>query len=364
MSCASPGNCGADGFFTDRSGSGEPFVASERAGRWSKATDVPGLAALGRDASIGPLACPAPGNCVAGGTFVPERGRMGAFAVGETAGRWGKAVSLSGAKLRFTNLAQIFDISCPSTGDCTLAGGDRWAGTLQAIAISEHAGQWGEAVKISVPATLKSLAIELGEISCASPGNCSAGGGYQQDCDNGGDSGCNQAFLVDETGGRWDPAQEVPGTAALNTGHEASLATVSCSSPGDCTAAGGYATSSSIQPFVISETAGQWGQAMPVPHLGTLNTGHQADIASLSCASAGNCTAGGLYNSKQPGNTRAYVVSQLGGQWRNALQIPGTSRLGRARVTSVSCTAPGKCSVVGDYFDHHGHAQVFVDSEN
>ena len=56
----------------------------------------------------GTLACPAPGNCVAGGTFVPERGRMGAFAVGETAGRWDKAVSLSGAKLRFTNLAQIF----------------------------------------------------------------------------------------------------------------------------------------------------------------------------------------------------------------------------------------------------------------
>ena len=121
VSCASPGNCGADGFFTDSSGNREPFVASERAGRWSKATDVPGLAALGRDASIGPLACPAPGNCVAlAGTFVPERAGWPPSPSARRPYRWGKAVSLSGAKLRFTNLAQIFDISCPSTGDCTL----------------------------------------------------------------------------------------------------------------------------------------------------------------------------------------------------------------------------------------------------
>jgi hypothetical protein len=363
VSCATPGNCGADGFFTDGSGNSEPFVASERSGKWAKATDVPGLAALGSRESIGPLSCPAAGSCVAGGTFKPGRGHKGAFAVSEKAGRWGKAVRLSGAKLQFTNLVQIFDISCPSPGNCTLAGGDRWAGALQAIAISEHAGQWGQAVKIDVPAALNSLTIELDEISCASPGNCAAGGSYQQGCDNGGDSGCNQAFLVDETGGHWGQAEEVPGTAALDVGNVAFLSSVSCASPGNCTAGGDYAASSSQQAFVISETAGHWGQAMPVPHLATLNVGGQAGISSLSCASAGNCSAGGLYTGHKPGSGKAFVVNQVGGQWGNALQVPGTSGLGLAEVTSVSCTAPGRCSAVGNYFPH-GQAQVFVDSEN
>lgn len=364
VSCATPGNCGADGFISDNPSSlvGVPFVASERAGRWSKVIAVPGLAALGSEESIGPLSCPAPGNCVAGGSFKPGRNHRGVFAVSETAGRWGKAVRLSGAKLAFTNFAALGDIACPSTGNCTFTGGDRWAGAIQPIVISEQDGQWQPAIKIAVPAALNSVGLGLGPISCTSSGNCTAGGSYQQEnCT--GDSECVQALVIDETDGHWGQPEQVPGTAALNTGDEAFLSALSCSSPGNCTAGGDYTTSSARQAFVISETGGQWGQAMPVPHLATLNVGNQADVASLSCVSAGNCTAGGLYSGPNPGTFHAYVASQVDGQWGNALQVPGTSRLGLAQVTSVSCTAPGKCSIVGNYFPGE-HAQVFVDSEN
>jgi hypothetical protein len=365
ISCATPGNCGANGFFTDKVGNGEPFVASERNGVWGKAMDVPGLAALGgSEDSIGPLACPAAGTCVASGTFKPARNHVRAFAVSETAGHWGKAVLLSGAQLAFTNRTQLADISCPSAGNCTITGGDRWKGAFQPIAISEAGGKWEAAVRISVPASLNSISLELGAISCASAGNCAAGGGYQENCNDGGDSGCNQAFLVDETDGHWGQAEEVPGTAALNTGHQAFLGSMSCTSPGNCTAGGDYSTPHSIQAYVISETAGQWGQAMQVPHLSTLNSGHQAAIFSISCATDGNCAAGGLYAAKNPGDAHAFVVDEVGGTWGNAQPVPGTSGLGETEVAAVSCTAPGQCSAVGNSFDHLGQAHVFVDSEN
>ena len=40
-------------------------------------------------------------------------------------------------------------------------------------------------------------------------------------------------------------------------------------------------------------SVGTWGKAKEVPGTATLNTGGGAWIISLSCASAGNCSAGG-----------------------------------------------------------------------
>ena len=45
---------------------------------------------------------------------------------------------------------------------------------------------------------------------------------------------------------------------------------------------------------------GSWGQAVEVPGLAALNTGGQANVNSVSCASAGNCAAGGYYTISRP----------------------------------------------------------------
>ena len=54
-------------------------------------------------------------------------------------------------------------------------------------------------------------------MSCASPGNCGAGGAY---ADN---SGHVQAFVMAQTSGRWGTAEEVPGIAALNKAGDAGV---------------------------------------------------------------------------------------------------------------------------------------------
>src|SRR5258708_12280571 len=41
--------------------------------------------------------------------------------------------------------------------------------------------------------------------------------------------------------------------------------------------------------------AGTWRTAIEVPGSGALNKGGNAEVFSVSCASAGNCAAGGLY---------------------------------------------------------------------
>ena len=141
-------------------------------------------------------------------------------------------------------------------------------------------------------------------MSCPSAGNCAAGGFYSDG------SGHNQAFVVSERNGRWGKAIQVPGSGGLNVGGDAESLSVSCASAGSC-AAGGFYTDGSpaSQAFVASERNGRWGGAIEVPGSGALNAGGDAGINSVSCPSAGNCAAGGLY-ADGSGHVQGFVVSQ------------------------------------------------------
>jgi hypothetical protein len=110
-------------------------------------------------------------------------------------------------------------------------------------------------------------------------------------------------------GGTWGTARYVAG--ALNTGGSAGLLTVSCPSAGDCSAGGSYAhnSASNQQAFVVNETKGTWGTAEEVPGTAALNVGGGAQITSVSCVSAGNCGAAGYYSGGK-GKEQAFVVNE------------------------------------------------------
>jgi hypothetical protein len=57
------------------------------------------------------------------------------------------------------------------------------------------------------------------------------------------------------SGGVWGNAEQVPGLAALSQGGSSDLRSVSCGSAGNCSAGGNYAVNTSHQQaFVVSET--------------------------------------------------------------------------------------------------------------
>ena len=110
-------------------------------------------------------------------------------------------------------------------------------------------GGWGTAQEVPGPAALRLSDAEILSVSCASAGNCSAGGDY------GVGQNRNQAFVVNETNGIWGGAIEVPGTVTLNQGGNAGISSVSCRSAGHCSAGGEYMDSSNLfQVFVVNET--------------------------------------------------------------------------------------------------------------
>ena len=167
-------------------------------------------------------------------------------------------------------------------------------------------------------------------------------------------------------GGTWGTALEVPGTAALN--HRfAQVNSVSCASAGNCSA-GGFYTDSAVhsQAFVAGETNGTWHTAKQVPGTAALNQGPAgAQVVSLSCASAGNCSAGGLYTDSA-NHSQVFVASETNGTWRTAIEVPGTAALnqrGDDWISAVSCALPGHCSAGGYYAPSEFLREAFVVNE-
>jgi hypothetical protein len=114
--------------------------------------------------------------------------------------------------------------------------------------------------------------------------------------------------------------------------------------------------------FVASEVRGKWGKAIEVPGSAAFNKGGLAEVTSVSCSSAGNCSAGGRYEDASH-FTQAFVVNQVRGTWRTAIEVPGTAGLnqgGSAGVAPVSCSSAGNCSAGGYYTDSSSEVQVFV----
>src|SRR5215469_8653117 len=105
---------------------------------------------------------------------------------------------------------------------------------------------------------------------------------------------------------------------------------ISCTSVGNCAAAGGYQIGCNRnrcgpqEGFVISERGGTWGKAIEVPGLGHLNSGGIADVVTVSCASPGSCAAGGTYLHK---GVQGFVVTERGGTWRKATAVRGLEAL-------------------------------------
>ncbi len=364
VSCASAGNCSAGGYYTGGSGHHQVFVVSEVNGTWHTAIEIPGTAALNRggNAQVYSVSCASAGNCSAGGYYTTDSyGHTQAFVVSDVNGTWRTAIKVPGtANLNQHGNPEVNSVSCASAGNCS-AGGYYKDGSwhTQAFVVSQVNGTWHTAREVPGTATLNQHGNAwVGSVSCASAGNCSAGGQYVDG------SWSGQAFVVSQVNGTWHTAREVPGTAALNQGGGAGVNSVSCGSAGNCTAGGWYADDSGHQQvFVVSQVNGTWHTAREVPGTTSLNQGGSAWIYSVSCASAGNCSAGGSYFA---GYWHAFVASEVNGTWHTAREVPGTAALNTGKIaylTSVSCASAGNCSAGGTYTDSSKRMRAFVVSE-
>ena len=167
-------------------------------GQWTAAAPVPGLAQLniGKVAELAGIACASGGNCAAGGSFTAANGVVQAWVASEVNGSWHAAEEVPGtAAMNWGGAADamfVAAISCPQAGECVLGG---QTGAYPSIR-TERGVTWSAPLTLpGITALSKRDGATLDALTCPTPGNCVAGGSYQ---DGAGDT---VTFVANEVGG-------------------------------------------------------------------------------------------------------------------------------------------------------------------
>lgn len=369
VSCASAGNCSAVGSYLTKAGGLAGLLVSEAGGHWKPGveTTLPAAAATGnrQDVSLNSVSCSSAGNCSAVGSYTDSSGAE-ALLVTETEGTWGAGMkaALPSTATPDQQDAGLQSVSCPSDGNCSAVGFYHDSSGAGALAVTESAGEWQTGDEVTPPANVGTDAPEayLSSVSCASAGNCSAAGNYFDTSGNG------PGFLVTETGGTWGTGVEasLPANAAT-TEQFVDLAGLSCASAGNCSAVGTYNTAVSDDAVLLTETDGVWssGAKAVLPKNGAAQD--QINLSGLSCPSAGDCVAVGEYVDRL-GDIRGLLLDRTAGKWSRGVAVPlpanaagNPNQLGG--LNAVSCASAGNCSAVGSYTTRTGNADGLIVTE-
>lgn len=364
LACVPAGECV---LAADASDSLEVMVARLAHGAWSKARPVPGLAALrpGQRSFVSSLACGRTGWCaLAGGTEPPGKyGRGQAFVASEHNGIWSRAQAVPGlAELTRGWATGAAVVSCDPRDSCTAAGvyGDHRGYEDKPYVVTDRAGRWGQAHPIA--GTAPAAASGITALWCSAPGDCSAAGTSS----TGGTGTLARLFTVAETGGTWHRAATLRGTIKLPSPADTqNITALTCTAPGQCTAVGAYGTSVNsvpvdAAPFTAAQVNGTWSR---IHAIRGLPADAVARVTSLSCASAGNCAAGGYWLTNPGGDehtlssNHAFLVTETHGTWGQADRVPGLAAAHSrdSAIHVVSCQARRGCTSIGDYLAHDRH---------
>ena len=271
-------------------------------------------------------------------------------------GSWGKVVEVPGLSALVKGKgggAEVSSMSCASAGNCAAGGYYRDHGD-QAFAAVERHGHWGKATGVpGVAALNQGRYASVNAVSCAPGGSCAAGGVYAE-----ADGRDVSGFMAIENDGVWGKAVTLPR-------EDGSVDSIYCVSAGNCVAGGTRSPAYfyNFDGFIAQERHGRWGRPMAVPGLFRLSKGESADVIAMWCASIGNCSAGGYTDGGGGYPERGFVVSERDGRWGRAVRVPGLEALnkgGDAQVNSVSCVSAGRCVAGGYYSARNYRTQAFV----
>jgi len=328
---------------------------------------APGNAAANPGAYGAAVACGAPGSCFQVGFYIDSSGyqqpSLGVIADGSAEQYFSLAGVVPANASTTPSGDYLSGISCPNVAQCEVAGTYSVASGGQA----PYAFEWdafggydispSSVVEISLPADAASTPSgSLYAVSCWSAGNCVGVGSYAS-------TSSRQPLIATESNGTWHqgftPASEPSGFS------NGTLYGVSCPTANNCFAVGRDTVSGKSQAITYQLTNGTW-QSSPVlaPLPNDVNTSSpEAGFNAVSCLPSGACEAVGSYRNAT-NNVQPLTLQRAAGNW----QSPATVTLPADSVSpsdgelySVSCIATdGLCEATGYYSVTGGYNSMAV----
>jgi hypothetical protein len=315
---------------------------------------LPAGAVRKKGSSLFNVKCPSASGCVATGGYLTPKAHL--LALVERAGKWTPGQTPGGVG--------VYSLACPSVGRCVGTSG---IGEQSTHLLTQNGRSW-QSLAAKLPADAPATPWpDLSAVSCGSPGECTAVGSYQ--------IGFVKPLLVTESGGAWGAGTEPQLPVNAATARDPNISTVgnplslvACPSAGNCTAVGTYTNEDAElgeYPWVLDETAGQWGSGVAAQLPGDANLHGQSErggtapffgFTGLSCPSAGNCTAvGGYWGSADV--EQGLILTERNGAWSPGVRAPlpghavpnNEPNEFNSPIASVSCAVPDDCAAVGWY---------------
>lgn len=160
---------------------------------------------------------------------------------------------------------------------------------------------------------------------------------------------------MNETDGAWERGVEaVPPANAWAQQPRVGLHSVSCSSAGECVAVGVYLTYDSEGSFstwpglLLTESNGSWQPGVAQRGVGPPTSVPFVDyLPSVSCAFPGECVAASYYAGSPLWEAVPLLAIESEGEWQDGLQGPLPAGTSFAGLASISCPTAGNCAAVG-----------------
>jgi hypothetical protein len=105
---------------------------------------------------------------------------------------------------------------------------------------------------------------------------------------------------------------------AKPTNQSAGLYSVACPRAGDCVAGGAYESTQGGDAMVVTESSGRWRQATEVTLPSNAQSQPYAEVNGVACAAVGSCVAVGYYSYEFPDVDNAFLVTETHGTWGSA----------------------------------------------
>ena len=336
VSCTSPGNCMAVGYFQENGPGTVYFTLAEK---WNGSTwtivPSPSPQHPGGGALLTAVSCAGSIRCMAVGNTLFLNAH-GSFVLRPLAESWN---GTSWTVLPTAKLAQpsavLGGVSCVGPARCMAAG---HAGPVQASDKFTLAEAWnGTAWRVApTPPPQVPGGTALGTVSCTSPASCMAVGyaGFS----NG--SGASVTLAESWNGTAWRRL------ATPTPGGNGALAGVSCTASPACTAVGDRAVNSPT--LFMATLAERWNgarwAAQPTPNPGGAST---AGFGAVSCTRPAACMAVGS-SEDQVGEFETSVAEAWNGTRWTRLHTPVRGSFAD-ELRGIACTSPANCMAVGTF---------------
>jgi hypothetical protein len=355
------------------SGRGGPALANGRHASPSTAVAKPAtparLAASASRHLLNGVFCNSPADCWAVGDHAAANGGRLNQVLHWNGSKWRPVTVPSQAGTGSGDISELLAVRCTSAVDCWAVGDSQAAGSTAPEldqALHWDGKRW---LLAKTPAVAQALGrftdpgqIEdtLTDLSCPAADSCwavgSAGGPV-----SGGAVLVNQVLHWD--GKTWSVAPSMPDPAGHAPGDDNFLATIACTSAGNCWAAGEYGSAPggdfSAHNEMLHWSQGKW-VSVPAPNPGGAAAGDTNAIQSLSCPSASDCWAAGSYGG--PGGA-AWLDELLhwdGTKW-SQVSVPNPAGAGHGKtnvLNGVACSSSTDCWAVGDLGDNPRRGQA------